>query len=278
MRDYGKVTPQFWLGETGKALRGDAGAQVVALYLMTGPHSEWTGVFHCPILYIAHETGLTIEGASKGLRRLIEAGFCSFDESSDTVFVFNMASYQIGDELKESDKRVTGLRNEVRKWPESRIKTEFLERYNVPFNLGFVKGDGSPFGAPSKPRARAGTRTRAGNPPQPPQGGSSPIAFKTWIEQLKAIPEKPIPEGDPIFAYCESVGIPQEFLTLHWYRFKARHLKAAKRYRDWRAHFRDSVRGNYERIWVLTEGKPAMLTTVGEQARREFDAEHREAA
>ena len=48
MRDYGKVSPGFWIGETGKALRGDMEAQIVALYLMTSPHATMTGVYHCP--------------------------------------------------------------------------------------------------------------------------------------------------------------------------------------------------------------------------------------
>ena len=174
MRDYGKVTPQFWIGETGKWLRGKPEAQIVALYLMTGPHSEWTGVFYCPVLYISHGTGLTIEGASEGLRCLIEGGFCSFEEASDTVFVFNMATYQIGDTLKDTDKRVLGLRNEIKKWPEGLVKNEFLERYNIPFSLGFLKGDGSPFGAPSKPRA--GTRAvKRKNPSSNPQAADAAL-------------------------------------------------------------------------------------------------------
>lgn len=121
-------------------------------------------------------------------------------------------------------------------------------------------------------------------PPNPPHGGQpepkgkSPIAFKTWLADLKAKGEKPIPEGDPIFAYCETVGVPHEFLTLHWRAFKLKHLEASKRKKDWRLHFRDSVRGNWHNIWMIRGGQPAMLTTVGEQARLEFEAEHREAA
>lgn len=61
MRDYSKVNGQFWTGKTGKALRGDAQAQLVALYLVTSPHSNMIGVFHCPVLYIAHETGNATE-------------------------------------------------------------------------------------------------------------------------------------------------------------------------------------------------------------------------
>ena len=67
MRDYGVVSPQFWIGATGKRLRGNPDAQLLALYLMTSPHATMIGVFHCPILYMAHETGMPFEGASNAL-------------------------------------------------------------------------------------------------------------------------------------------------------------------------------------------------------------------
>ena len=151
MRDYGVVSPRFWIGETGKILRGDAEAQVLALYLMTSPHSTMTGVYHCPVLYMAHETGLSMEGASKALERLIEAGFCEYEEASETVFVVRMAAYQIGEKLKPGDKRVLGLRREVEKMPETRMKYRFLAVYGGPFMLGDQPKNTSPFQAPSKP-------------------------------------------------------------------------------------------------------------------------------
>lgn len=182
MREYGKVSPQFWIGETGKQLRGDAETQLLALYLMTSPHSTMTGVFHCPVLYMGHDTGLGLEGASKGLRRLIEVGFCAYDEASETVFVVRMAAYQIGESLSPDDKRVKGLRNELARMPESRMKSRFLSVYGQAFHL--LDGEredaeeddiGSPSEAPSKPRAGAGARTgeentTSGRPDDPPPG------------------------------------------------------------------------------------------------------------
>lgn len=151
MRDYGKVSPQFWIGETGKMLRGNPEAQVLALYLMTSPHASMTGVFHCPIIYMAHETGLFMEGASKGLARLIEVGFCEYDEPSESVFVVNMAAYQIDDCLKPDDKRVLGLRKEVAKMLPARFQQRFTEVYGIRFHLTKQGENNSPLEAPSKP-------------------------------------------------------------------------------------------------------------------------------
>lgn len=135
MRDYGSVSPAFWLGKTGRELRGDPEAQVLALYLMTGPHATAIGVFHCPVLYMAHETGLPIEGASKALRRLIEGGFCTYEWDSEWVFVRQMAKYQIADTLKKGDKRVVWLRKEVAAIPVPRMVAEFLEVHAENYGL-----------------------------------------------------------------------------------------------------------------------------------------------
>jgi hypothetical protein len=164
MRDYSVVTPAFWIGETGKLLRGDANAQVLAFYLMSSPHSTMTGVFHCPVLYMAHETGMGMEGASKALARLLEVGFCEYDGASETVFVIKMASFQIAESLKPGDNRIAGLKKELSKMAQPLFKAKFLAIYSVAFCLGEVDQEagkkGSPLEAPPKPRTRTGTGTK----------------------------------------------------------------------------------------------------------------------
>lgn len=155
MRDYGIVSPQFWIGATGKSLRGCPEAQVLALYLMTSPHANMIGVFHCPVLYMAHETGLGIEGASKALARLIEAEFCRYDETTEEVFVVRMAAYQIGETLDPKDKRCIGVARELEKVSSEQLRIGFRARFSVAFNLpnSYIKPapTTSPIEAPSKP-------------------------------------------------------------------------------------------------------------------------------
>lgn len=154
MRNYAKVAPTFWTGITGRQLRGDHNAQLVALYLLSGPHANMIGVFHCPVVYIAHDTGMPLEGASKGLRRLCEAGFCTFDESRDLVLVHEMARFQVGDALIEKDKRVAGVQAEFQKIPNGLIKQQFWLRYSESFRLPPLPDfpvSGSPFEGPSEP-------------------------------------------------------------------------------------------------------------------------------
>jgi hypothetical protein len=69
LRDYAKIGPQFWIGSTGKKLREfGTEATIVAFYLLSNPHANMLGLYYLPKLYIAHETPLGPEGASKGYR------------------------------------------------------------------------------------------------------------------------------------------------------------------------------------------------------------------
>lgn len=153
MRDYGVVSPKFWIGETGKALRGNAPAQVLALYLMTCPHANMIGVFHCPVLYMAHETGLGMEGASKALQSLIEARYCTYDEASETIFVHRMAAYQVAESLKPGDNRIKGVEREWQNIGPAVIKAAFFAIYSAAFHLPDAGKKASPSEAPSKPLA-----------------------------------------------------------------------------------------------------------------------------
>jgi hypothetical protein len=75
MRDYARVSPQFWIGSTGKAIRKRGmECQMVALYLMTSPHSNMLGLYYLPVVYIANDTGMTIEGGFQGPCKALRRG------------------------------------------------------------------------------------------------------------------------------------------------------------------------------------------------------------
>lgn len=179
MRDYGIVSPRFWIGETGRKLRKMPDAQRIALYLMTAPMAEMTGVFYCPVATILNDVGApceglasAYEGASEGLARgdvppseghqrgiegvkralktLQELDFCFYDFESEFVFVKEMACWQIAEKLKPSDNRVKGIRRAVENFPKP-MRTRFLARYNEDFSLGFEVEKQQKNEAPSEP-------------------------------------------------------------------------------------------------------------------------------
>lgn len=148
MRDYAKVVPTIWTGATGRAIRkGGVEGMVVALYLMSSPASNMLGLYYQPVLYMAHETGLGLEGASKGLRQCIEAGFCRYDEETETVWVVEMAAFQVGTNLKATDNRCAGIQRDYDNLPENPYLSAFWDRYASDFHLKNRRGSE----APSKP-------------------------------------------------------------------------------------------------------------------------------
>jgi hypothetical protein len=141
VRDYSKVEPKMWHGATMKALRKQGHeAVIVAMYLMTSPSSNMLGLYCQPILYMAHETGLGLEGASKGLARCVDAGFCAFDAESEMVWVVEMARYQIADKLKPGDLRCKGVQREYESLPDNPFLGEFYERYAECFRMTGNRG------------------------------------------------------------------------------------------------------------------------------------------
>jgi uncharacterized protein YdaU (DUF1376 family) len=123
-------------------------------------------------------------------------------------------------------------------------------------------------------------------PPIPPKGGdevkqdSSPkrkaaISLQTYLDDCRKAGIKAIPEGHAVFAYATKVGIPDDFLRLHWYEFKDRYtMPDAKRYKSWATVFHKSVKGNWFRLWYAANDGTYALTTTGLQAQRD----HEEAA
>lgn len=287
MRDFSKVAPSFWTGRTGRMLRGNMEAQVVALYLMTCPHANMIGVFNCPTVYISHETGLTFEGASKGLQSLIEAGFCTYEADLELVWVHEMARFQIADSLKASDNRTIGVRKEYANIPKGLIQQGFHDRYHAAFNLDEDGEKPSPSKVPSKPLAsqeiekeieKETYTASSGEEADPVTAGkakSTAKTFKSWIDSLPA-DEFAISPEDPIYADTAKSGIRDEFVMLCWAEFKERHTtgeRKSTRQKDWRATFRNAVRDNWYKFWAVNGAGECFLTSQGKFAARRHGLE-----
>jgi hypothetical protein len=134
-------------------------------------------------MLLSHETGIPIEGSSKALRSLSEAGFAHYDEANEVVFVPNMARQQIADKLLASDKQQHGVMAILKEYRKSKFVADFVAIYRKDYNLpdGLVDQGPSmahprPFEGPSKPRARTESKNREqeqeqeGKPPLPKPG------------------------------------------------------------------------------------------------------------
>lgn len=108
-----------------------------------------------------------------------------------------------------------------------------------------------------------------GDPPAPPAPKPRKpglVKLDTWLATLGDADA--IAADDPIFAYARQTGIPIEYLELSWLRFCEEMRLRGKMQRDWRAHYRNAVKGNWYKLWWFAPDGSCQLTTPGEQARR----------
>ncbi|QLB64020.1 hypothetical protein A9O66_14395 [Paraburkholderia caribensis] len=92
------------------------------------------------------------------------------------------------------------------------------------------------------------------------------------MDGCKTRGESAVPADDPIFTWADKARVPREMLLLCWQVFKETHLAAERKQQiDWRAHFRNSVRNSWYRLWYFDLNGECRLTTAGEQARRTYE-------
>jgi len=167
MREYGKIAPQFWTGGTGKTIRA-AGpqVQVIALYLVTSPSATMLGLYYLPLPTLCHEVGCTMQAAQEALRVLSRADFARYDELTEFVWVPNMARFQISENLKTGDKRVTSIIKALEGLKHTPFYEDFLKRYQRAFQLngaGPTDTPSMPLRSPSEAKIRnRSSRTKAG--------------------------------------------------------------------------------------------------------------------
>lgn len=184
MRDYGKVAPQFWTGETGKRLRS-AGpqAQVVALYLLTCPSSTMLGLYYLPLPTLVHEVGCSLQGARKALATLSEADFAHYDMHSEQVWIPNMARFQIGETLKAGDKRIPWVKKNAESMKNSPFFNDFLERYQERFHLETLSHLEGP-SMPLRSLSEARSMSRRSEALTEPEENNMPPAVDVFFEEF----------------------------------------------------------------------------------------------
>lgn len=133
MRAYGIIKSTFWLRGSGKRLRGNPEAQVLALYLMTCSQGTMCGIFHVALPTVAHDTGIALIRIAELLVTLDE--IVTYDPDEELCWIPNAAREQVGVSLSMKDKKRPGVLRELKQFGHHPFVGEFLRLYMEPYLL-----------------------------------------------------------------------------------------------------------------------------------------------
>lgn len=142
MRNYSKLSPFFWLKGSGKRLRGDAIAQVVAGYISTGPDANMVGIFFLSLATIATHTGHSLEDVRSALQRISAAGYAHYDFDAELVWIPNHAFFEIGESMKKADKRRGKVLAELSQVRGHRFVDDFRRIYGLAYGISANDSEG----------------------------------------------------------------------------------------------------------------------------------------
>lgn len=143
MRTYSIFTPQRWIGATGRQLRrgirdrqpGDPeresykDAQIVADVLLNNPNANHYGLYYITTTTLSDLSGLRAEEITVALTILDQLDYASYDDTSEFVWVKEMARVQMFLPLKAGDRQVQAANSWYRQVPRNPYLGRFYDRY-----------------------------------------------------------------------------------------------------------------------------------------------------
>ena len=115
---------------------------IVYLYLETGPHSIYTGLFQAPIVDISKYTCLTVPEVVQAIDNLSRWGLIVYDNDRQMVFVKGMLQRQLGTSTPNAD-NTKGVFYHVERMPEGSSAVEAFISANreIPEIRGSLQSD-----------------------------------------------------------------------------------------------------------------------------------------
>lgn len=123
---YGKILHSFWTDPRIKR-RLSREAKLLLCYYFSSPHKNMAGIYHCPVAYVADETGLDPETVRAGLQAIKD--WVTFDPDTDEAFVHGLAETAIGTDLKAGDTKRKTLERYLQAVHSPRLLHLFQQRY-----------------------------------------------------------------------------------------------------------------------------------------------------
>ena len=126
---YARVPLNLWRSPDFRAAKLTPKETLVLLYWLTSPHSHMSGLFSCPLLFVAKETGVPEDDVRRATLGPLSP-WVSFDETTEEVFVHEMAADRMGGKaVTPRDKRAPAVVRALADLLSETLKSRFYERY-----------------------------------------------------------------------------------------------------------------------------------------------------
>jgi hypothetical protein len=137
MKSFSKLYSDFWINYDNSAVLGTGvDGQLMAVYLQSNTHQNMLGAYYLPLLYISSDLKLSVKKVHAALKKLCKMNYCKYDDKTQHVWVCNLVSEQVGEEVDIKDNRIKALQAI---WTSLPSKLEFLEeiynKYHNAFHL-----------------------------------------------------------------------------------------------------------------------------------------------
>ncbi len=150
MRDFGIVHTRFWLWAKRNKLNDTE--KIIAVYLLSSPHSNSLGCFYQPISYAAEDLGYSIDRVSKGYISLCKKDFINHCSCTNYVHIIKYLIWnpvQNNNHAKGLEKYIfsipkdctiiSNILKSLYKFGNKYVKFNLLDRVYI----GYLKGIGT---------------------------------------------------------------------------------------------------------------------------------------
>jgi hypothetical protein len=94
------------------------------------------------------------------------------------------------------------------------------------------------------------------------------VTFAEYRAKVEDLDQAIIAEDDPIYTTAEQMGLPDDYIAIAWTAFTAKYVTSDKKYKDWRAVFRNAVREDWLHLWAINRDGDYFLTPAGKMIEK----------
>jgi len=187
MREYGQVQTSFWSHPDIQALTDDG--KLLALYCLTGPHSNGIGCYRLPDGYVMADLGWTPERVSKGFQELFAAGFGERCETTNFFLIPKFMQWNPVSNPNVASAREKEFHTIPKKAKIHKGLCDSMKRYGKHWSKAFE----TLLQTSSKQEKTLPNPTQPNDSPEPPRvsapkGDDSPILIEIPLNDKSAYP------------------------------------------------------------------------------------------